>query len=132
MIPLRNQACGCIDARKEYEANKSCIRLLLRVEIAIIRKALQNLVVTGWLKIGQHPLHDEVYNRRCVPDIKVKRDKFLPQAKFWLVIERGRIPPFTFIGDRPVHDIPESDVIKVEVEGDIVIEAKILPSWIVQ
>ena len=101
-------------------------RLLDRVEVVIIREALQNLIVTGRLKVGQHPLYDKVHNRRCVPDIEIKRDKLLPQAIFRLIIESGGTPPFVFVGDRPYQDIARNDMIEVKIESDFIIEAEIL------
>ena len=97
-----------------------------RAEVAIIREALQNFIVTGRLKVGQHPLHDKVYNRRFVPDIEIKRDKLLPQAIFRLIIESGGAPPFVFVGNRPHQDIARNHIIEVKVESDFIIKAEIL------
>jgi hypothetical protein len=72
-------AGGHAAAKPGYEVLRSLrSALLIRMKVGVIREPLQKLVVTGRLKIGEHALHEEVHNRRRVPDIKVERNQFLP------------------------------------------------------
>ena len=57
--------------------------------------------------------------------MEVERIELLPQAKFRLIIERRRIPPLVFVGDRPLQNVSRNDVIEMQIEGDAIIESEI-------
>src|SRR5689334_11161264 len=96
-------------------------------EIAVIREPSQGLVVAGRYDPWQQQPENRVRKRGAKTHIEVERIEIMPHPEFRFVAETRASKPLVTVGNRPVHHIANRVVIEMEVEGDRIVEADILP-----
>src|SRR5262245_37260731 len=96
-------------------------------KIAIVREPSQRLVVSRRHDPGQQPPENRVRKRGAKTRIEVERIEIVPHPEFRFVAETRASKPLVTVGDRPVHHVANGVVVKMEVEGDSIVQADILP-----
>src|SRR5246500_5423373 len=116
-----------MDFRCNGPTTDSCTAENALPGIAIVCEPSQRLVVAGRYDPGQQQPKDRVRNRGAKTYIEVERIEFVPHPEFRFVAETRASKPLVTIGDRPVHHVANGVVVKMEVEGDSIVQANILP-----
>jgi len=88
--------------------------------------SLQNtLVLVDGLRISENELTSAQLNAIALESIE--RIEIVPHPEFRFVAETRASKPLVTVGDRPVHHVANGVVVKMEVEGDSIVQADILP-----